>query len=106
MAMIKTDSDLVETLFTPHEQNVAMQMMDKNLSYAYLQNSRVQILRTLASQEFDKPEDDLKNHRIRAYMKGQLDLLEALCTGILEPTPVPLDPSQRADGNSFNSQGA
>lgn len=104
MAMMKTDSELLETELTPVEENLAMQMMDKNLSYAYLQNSRVNIFRILASQEFDKPEEDHKNQRIRAYYKGQLDLLETLCYGILNPTPVPLE-QQSQGGNSFN-QGA
>lgn len=105
MTMIHTGSELIETLFTPEERNIAMQLMDKNLSYQYLQNSRVQIFRQLAAQDFTKPAEDLENIRIRAYMKGQLDLLETLCNGILEPDPVPLQqPSQSS--NQFTRQGA
>jgi putative sterol carrier protein len=104
MAVLHTGSDLVETILTPHEKNVAMQMADKNLSYMYLQNSRVEIFRQLASQEFTDPLKDGENHRARAYLKGKLDLLADLLEGILNPDPVPVEnPVSQPGGNTFNS---
>jgi putative sterol carrier protein len=96
MPGINLGSELLETTLTPQEVNVAMQLMNKDLSVAYLQNSRVNIFRQLATQEFTDPEKDGENHRVRAYLKGQLDILETLIQGALEPTPVPLEqPSQQ-----------
>lgn len=91
MAQINTGSELLETLLTPEETNVAMQFSNRELSIAYLQNSKVEIFRTLANQEFSDPTKDGENHRIRAYLKGQLDLLTTLIEGAVNPTPVPLD---------------
>lgn len=104
MAVLHTGSELVETILTPHETNVAMQMADKNLSYMYLQNSRVEIFRQLASQEFTDPNKDGENHRQRAYLKGKLDLLADLLEGILNPTPVPVEnpTTSQPGGSTFN----
>lgn len=92
MAGINLGSDLLETTFTPEEQNQAMQLMDKGLSLAYLQNSRVQIFRELVSLTFDDSERDTNTIRAHAYLRGKLDVLDQLITGALEPTPVPINP--------------
>lgn len=98
MASLYFGSELLETVFTPQEENVAMQLMDKNLSMAYLQNTRVGIFRQLAAQEFTDPTKDGENQRYRAYLKGQLDLLESLINGVLNPKPVPVDESSQTPG--------
>jgi hypothetical protein len=98
---INTGSELLEVLFTPEETNRAMQLCDTPLSIAYLTNTRIGIMRQLAEQEFTDPVKDPENQRIRAYLKGQYDLLGALIEGAVNPTPVPLDtgnPSQTSPG--------
>ena len=100
MPQINTGSELLEVVFTSQEKNTAMQLMDKNLSIMYLTNTKINILRQLAEQEFDDPETDAKNQRVRAYLKGQYDLLTALIQGALEPEPVEVDTSA---GNPFHS---
>lgn len=95
MAQLHLGSELLETAFTPTELNTAMQLSSKDLSIAYLQNTRVEIFRELANQEFSKPEEDRENHRIRAYLKGKLDILGDLINGAMNPTPVPLDTSNQ-----------
>lgn len=100
---INTASDLIEVTFLPEELNRAMQLCDSALSQMYLQNSRVDIVRKLALQEFSKPADDAENQRVRAYLKGQLDLLDALIEGILNPTPVPLENPQSPQQEVFSS---
>ena len=99
MARINTGSDLIEVELTPHETHTAMQLMDKSLSLVYLQNSRVTIFRTLANMEFSDPAKDVEQHRQRAYLKGQLDILGALVDGALNPTPIPIN-----DGESSSLQ--
>jgi hypothetical protein len=98
MAQMFLGSELLETEFTPQEKSMAMQFQHKELSIAYLQNHRVGIFRQLAMQEFEDPESDGKNQRVRAYWKGQLDLLEALIQSALNPEPIPLDLSQQTSG--------
>lgn len=100
---INTASDLIEVTFLPEELNRAMQLCDSGLSQMYLQNSRVDIVRKLALQEFSKPAEDAENQRVRAYLKGQLDLLDALIEGILNPTPVPLENPQSPQQEVFSS---
>ena len=95
MPVINTASDLQEVRFTPEELNKAMQLADKTLSILYLQNTKVGLVRILANQEFTDPADDMKEQRVRAYHKGQLDLLEALIQGCLEPSPVPINTEQQ-----------
>lgn len=100
---INTASDLIEVTFLPEELNRAMQLCDSGLSQMYLQNSRVDIVRKLALQEFSKPAEDAENQRVRAYLKGQLDLLDALIEGILNPTPVPLENPTSPQQEVFSS---
>lgn len=100
---INTASDLIEVTLLPEELNRAMQLCDSGLSQMYLQNSRVDIVRKLALQEFSKPAEDAENQRVRAYLKGQLDLLDALIEGILNPTPVPLENPQSPQQEVFAS---
>ncbi len=90
MAQIRLGSDLLEVEFTPEELNRAMQLCDSGASQMYLQNLRVDVVRKLYLQQFTKPEEDVENHRVRAYLRGQLDLLDSLIDGILNPTQVPL----------------
>lgn len=94
---VNTASDLIEVLLTPEEQNRAMQLMDRNMSVIYLTNTKVAIMRQLAEQQFTDPEKDAENHRIRAYLKGQYDLLGSIIDGAMNPVPVPINDS----GNSF-----
>lgn len=92
MAAIHLGSDLLETVLTSAELNLAMQFAGtRELSIAYLQNSRVALIRTLATQEFTDPAKDGENQRGRAYLKGQLDLLDSLIYGAMNPTPVSLN---------------
>lgn len=91
MPQINTGSDLTEVMLTPAETNTAMQLMDRSLSIMYLQNSRVDIFRTLANMEFSDPTKDVELHRQRAYLKGQLDILGTLIEGALNPTPIPIN---------------
>lgn len=88
MANISLTSDLLETLLSPQEELLAKQFMQKELSVAYLQNSKVAVVRSLAMQEFDKPEEDEKNQRVRAYLKGQFDLLTLLIEDAINATPL------------------
>lgn len=88
---LNTGSDLLEVELTPEELNRAMQLCDTALSQVYLQNLRVGIFRLLATQEFTDPLKDAENQRVRAYWKGQLDILGTLVDGILNPTPVPME---------------
>jgi hypothetical protein len=94
MASIHLGSDLLETQFTPQELNTAQQLQNRDLSIALLQNTKVEIVRRLAFQQFEDPAQDEKEQRVRAYWKGQLDLLEQLIQTALNPTPVPLESSQ------------
>lgn len=94
MPQINTGSDLLETLLTPQEVNTAMQFMDKSLSICYLQNSRIAIFRQLAEQQFSNPAEDAEQQRVRAYFKGQYDLLGTLLEGAINPTPIPVGDSQ------------
>lgn len=89
MAQINIGSDLLETIFTEDEAWTAKQLMDKNFSIQYLQNSRVAIVRQLAMQSFNDASKDQDNHRERAYLRGQLDLLDAIISAALEPGPAP-----------------
>lgn len=103
MPTINTGAEL-EVLFTPTEKNVAMQLMDKNLSIMYLTNTKLLLKTQLAEQQFSKPEEDVENQRIRAYLKGQYDLLTALIDGALNPEPVPVqDVSQPSPLANLNS---
>lgn len=104
MAALNTGSELLETELTPQEVNTAMQFKDTHLSIAYLQNSRVAIFRNLAGQEFTDPKDDAENHRIRAFWKGQLDILGILIDGALNPTPVPVEQTAMFSPNGTPSQ--
>jgi hypothetical protein len=88
MATINTGSDLLEALLTPEETLLAQQFMDKNLSIMYLTNTRIGIMRQLADQEFSDPNKDGENHRVRAYLKGQYDLLGALLEGAISASPT------------------
>lgn len=88
MPAISLTSDMLETLLTPQEEHLAKQFMQKELSIAYLQNTKVALVRSLAMQEFDKPEEDEKNQRVRAYLKGQFDLLTALIETAIETTDL------------------
>jgi hypothetical protein len=101
MAAIHLGSDLLETELTPQEINQAQQFQQKDLTLAYLQNSKVMIFRQLASQEFTDPVKDGENQRVRAYWKGQLDILEQLISGALNPTPVPLEQSSQTLISSY-----
>jgi len=102
MPQVNTGSDLIEVLLTPHETHTAMQLMDKGLSVMYLQNSRVNIFRTLANMEFSDPTKDVEQHRQRAYLKGQLDILGTLIEGALNPTPVPINDEESPSATSSN----
>ena len=95
MAQLFLGSELLETELTPSELNTAMQLSSKDLSIAYLQNTRVGIFRNLANQQFDDPAEDAKNHRMRVHLQGQLHILDALIEGAMNPTPVPLDTSNQ-----------
>jgi putative sterol carrier protein len=101
MAQVNTGSDLLETLLSSAEKNTAMQFQDTNLAVMYLTNSRIAIMRQLAEQEFTDPNKDGENQRIRAYLKGQYDLLGALIEGALHPDPV-----VESDQSPSNSPGA
>lgn len=90
MAQINTGSNLLETLLTPEESYQAVGLFNRELAIAYLQNSRIEIFRQLAEQQFTDPKDDGENHRIRAYLKGQYDILGSLIDGALNPPPVPV----------------
>lgn len=104
MATINTGSDLLETILTPQEKNTAMQFQNKELTIAYLQNTKVDLIRTLANQRFDKAVEDTDNQRQRAYTQGQLDLITALIDGAISPEPVPVDTSiVENSGNLFPS---
>lgn len=98
MSSLHLGSELLEVVFTPQELNAAMQLSSKDLAVAYLQNTRVDIFRQLANQQFSDPSDDQKEQRIRAYLKGKLDILGDLIDGALNPTPVPVE--QGSQGNS------
>jgi hypothetical protein len=88
MPQINTANEFLEVTFTPQETNIAMQLMDKHLSIMYLTNTRIAILRQLAEQEFTDPAKDGENHRARAYLKGQYDILGALIESATNPPSV------------------
>jgi hypothetical protein len=95
MPNLHTGSELLEVTFTPQELNTAMQLMDSTLSQLYLQNTRVGIFRELANQEFNgDAKEQEKAHKHRAYLQGQLAILDTLIAGILDPTPVPINDPQ------------
>lgn len=87
MAMINTGSEFLETVFEPMEEYQAKTFQSRDLTIAYLQNSKVSILRNLATQEFSDPSKDAENQRARAYMKGQLDIIQALIDEALAAQP-------------------
>lgn len=84
MASIDIGSDLLEMILTPEEEALARQFKDPALSIALLRNTRVSVMRQLAMQEFTDPNEDGTNHRARAYLKGQYDILIALENGAVE----------------------
>lgn len=92
---INTGSDLIEVLLTPEEAHQAKQLSSNHLSIVLLTNTRIGILRQLAEQEFSKPSEDGENHRIRAYLKGQYDLLGSLIAEAVNPGPAPTGDQQQ-----------
>lgn len=93
MPQIDTTSDLVETLFTPAEKNRAMQFLDRDLSIAYLQNTRVASFREMISLTYDveNRESSILRH---AVLTGHLEILDALIAGALNPEPLPVNSQQ------------
>lgn len=90
MPMINTGNDLTEILMTEEELFQAKTFASSGLALAMLQNTKVQIVRRLAYQELEDPLKDVERIRERAYLKGQLDLLDTLCTeAINAQAPVP-----------------
>jgi len=101
MPMINTASDLLEVTFTPEEKAIAMQLMDKTLSQLYLQNTRVQIFRQIASLTY-KPEERDRSILEHASLMGQIEILDTLIEGLLNPEQPPVNPAtstQHPQGN-------
>ena len=103
MPQVNTGSDLIEVELTPQEIHVAMQLMDKALSLMYLQNSRVEIFRQLATMEYSDPSKDAETHRHRAYLKGQYDILGNIIDGALNPAPIPINDGEPSPLSNFPS---
>jgi hypothetical protein len=87
---INTESDLLEVKFTHQELNRAAQMMDRQLSLAYLQQLRVNTFRLICALRFtpDELDNSVAEHR---YLTGRLDVLDELIRGILNPPEVPIN---------------
>lgn len=92
MPQLNLTSDLIETVFTPEEKHRAMQLMDRDLSYAYLQNTRVSAFREMISLSF-APEDRDRSILRHAVLTGYLEILDSLLAGILNPEQPPVDNS-------------
>lgn len=88
MPQIETGSDLLEVKFTPEEEARAHQLVDRELTIMLLQNTRVGIMRNLATQEFTDPTQDGENHRMRAYWKGQYDILGSILDDAMKSVPA------------------
>lgn len=93
MPTLNTGSDLIEVNFTHEELNTAMQLKDTALSQMYLGNLRVDTFRQMISIDFNEAGVGVDEIKLRqhAFLKGQLELLDTLIRGILNPAPIPVN---------------
>lgn len=98
MASIRLSSDLLETDLSEEEMLIAKRLTP--LSIAYLQNMKVEIIRSIASITFldDNKRVDEKAVLQHAELMGMKFVLETLITDAVQSTQVS-DPSQPASPN-------
>ena len=92
-------SDLSEFTFAPEEQETARCLKDPQLALMLLQNTRVGVVRQLASFTFDGETND-KDIRSHAYLRGKFDMLSEIISAAIEQAPIPVPADQADPSNS------
>lgn len=92
MPTISLSSDLLEVEFSSQELYGAQTLSNTNLAINLLQNTRVDLIRQLATFTFDDDANTQKELRAHAYLRGKLDMLDELINQAFNPTPVSESP--------------
>lgn len=89
MAKIRLSSDLLETDFLPEEEYLAKTFQSRDLSLAYLQNMKVEVIRQIGDMSFanaDGTEDKTAILR-HAELLGMKNILVNLINDALNAEP-------------------